>query len=217
MKVESYLVSQAIHFIVPEGPEEFSSPIPAIRAIQDKYGFVQVPHTVEELDLKKGVNFLRGFFRGQVVEKLAIFENGLLCESRCDNSILDDFLTEFLQWANAQRFRGSPARLTGLRAYLSQMEVISNVKFERTFSKLNAFGDKVTGFLASYGQPASKYSVHGFRMHYDVTENTLLGAPEFIFERRAGSPFSSNKFFTSAPIKTAEHLELLESLETLLS
>jgi hypothetical protein len=216
MKVENYLVNQAIHFIVPEGPED-SSPIPAIRAIQDKYGFVQIPLRLEEMDLKQGVNFLRGFFRGQVLDKLALYENGLLCEARCDNSICDAFLTEFLQWANAQGFRAKPVNLTGVRAYLSQIEVTSNASFERIFSKLNDVGVGVTKMLASYGQPASEYKVRGFRMHYDVIENPALGAPEFVFERRSGAAFSSNTFFASAPIKTAEHLKMLESLEALLS
>ncbi len=162
-------------------------------------------------------DFLRGFFRDQVLEKLAIFENGLLCEGNCDNSVLDEFLTEFVESTNAQGFRRKFVNLTGVKAYLSQMEVTSSANFERTFSKLNSIGPAVGASLSSYGQKASEYTFRSFRMHYDVTVNTTLGAPEFIFERRSGSAFSSKAFFASAPVRTEEHLKMLSSLEALLS
>jgi hypothetical protein len=42
-------------------------------------------------------------------------------------------------------------------------------------------------------------------------------APEFVFERRAGEAYSSNVYFSSAPLQTKDHLKLLDSLELLLS
>lgn len=36
---------------------------------------------------------------------------------------------------------------------------------------------------------------------------------DFIIERRAGEPYSENRYFSSAPLRTAEHLALLEEFE----
>lgn len=36
---------------------------------------------------------------------------------------------------------------------------------------------------------------------------------DFLIERRSGSPYSENRFFCSAPMRTADHLELLERIE----
>lgn len=217
MKIQNFLLNQAIHFIVPEEPKEFLSPIPTIRAIQDKYGFAQVPQRLDEMDLKKGVHFYRGFFNRKIIDKLSIFENGLLCEGNFNNEILDEFLTEFLQWANTLGYARQFVNLTGVKAYLSQMEITFSANFEKNFSKLSFIGDAMKELLTGYGQVANEFRLRGFRMHYDVAENPALTAPEFILERRSTATFSSNTFFASAPIKTDDHLKMLDRLEAVLS
>jgi hypothetical protein len=39
----------------------------------------------------------------------------------------------------------------------------------------------------------------------------------FSLERKAGSPFKENIYFSAAPLQTAAHLELLQSIETTLA
>lgn len=81
MDLKSILTSQAIRFYEAAEPvAERRSPVPLIREIQDRYGFVQVPLTVADLDFSKGVTFLRGYFKGSIIDKLQVYENGVLCE-----------------------------------------------------------------------------------------------------------------------------------------
>jgi hypothetical protein len=37
--------------------------------------------------------------------------------------------------------------------------------------------------------------------------------PKFILERRAGIPFDKERYYSSAPIKTQDHITLLEEIE----
>lgn len=82
MDLHGYLANQAIRFIEGDNKtREKQSPVPFIKGFEERYGFVQIPRTVAEIDLKVGVNFLRGFFKGKVIDKLSIYENGVLCEA----------------------------------------------------------------------------------------------------------------------------------------
>ncbi|MGB9114379.1 hypothetical protein, partial [Bradyrhizobium sp.] len=40
-----------------------------------------------------------------------------------------------------------------------------------------------------------------------------LERSDFLLERRAGAPYEANRYFSSAPMKTADHIKLLESIE----
>ncbi|MGX1354546.1 hypothetical protein AB7M49_008171 [Bradyrhizobium elkanii] len=217
MKLKSILTSQAIRFYTYTGDEpviERRSPIPLIRGLQDKYGFVQVPLTVADLDFAKGVTFLRGYYKGHIIEKLALYENGLLCEAMTDNSICDEFVSEVLGWAaNEHKI---PLSETGVKAFVSQLEVTTDINPSSAFQKINPIGTQLARALISYGQTVPNYTVNGIRMHYDSADTPLPRPPEFIFERRAGQPYSTNEFFSSAPLTTKDHMHILVELEKLL-
>jgi hypothetical protein len=212
MQTKSIMTSQAIRFFADtEAVMDHRSPVPLIKGIQDQYGFVQVPMTLAELDFKNGVTFLRGYYQGKIIEKFQVYENGLLCEASADTDLADEFLSEVLGWA--LREHNLPVKETGVKAYISQLEVISTINLESKFSELNAVGKLLAGCLKRYGQPVSDYGVSGLRMHYDSIAAPIPRPPQFVFERRVGQQYSTNEFFTSGPLRTKDHLEVLESLE----
>ena len=214
MQAKSILTSQAIRFYANAEPmAERRSPVPLIRGLQDMYGFVQVPLTISDLDFTKGVNFLRGYYKGNIIDKLQIYENGLLCEAATDNSVCDEFMGEILNWAATEH--GIPVRETGVKAFISQVEVISDIDLGMAFSKIGAIGSLFAGALKSYGQPVPDYSFSGIRMHYDSITMPVPRPPEFVFERRAGQLYSTNEYFSSAPLRTKDHMYILDELEKL--
>jgi hypothetical protein len=50
-------------------------------------------------------------------------------------------------------------------------------------------------------------------MHYDSAAMPVPRPPEFSFERRAGVIYASNEYFSSAPLRTADHIRILHELE----
>ena len=214
MQIKSIMTSQAIRFYAEvEAVLERRSPVPMIRGLQDKYGFVEVPLTVAELDFTKGVTFLRGYYKGTIIEKLQIYQNGLLCEASADNSIGDEFMGEVLSWATTEH--KIPVRETGIKAFVSQLEVITSIDLTAVFPKIKAIGGLLAGALKSYGQPVPNFGINGIRMHYDSAAMPVPRPPEFIFERRAGQAYSTNEFFSSAPLRTKDHMHILSELEKL--
>ncbi|MCR6734370.1 MAG: hypothetical protein NVV83_09915 [Afipia sp.] len=120
MHLEKYLPGHAIRFIEVAEAERVQSPIPIINSLQERYGFVEVPRTVADLDFKTGVSFLRGYFKNKIIDKFQIYENGILCQAEQDNALCDDFLGEVLDWL-PQKF-DLPIKANKIRAYLSQVE-----------------------------------------------------------------------------------------------
>jgi hypothetical protein len=217
MQLNTFMASQAIRFIENDEVNYGKrSPVPFIRKFEDKYGFAQVPRTLAELDPKTGVSFFRGFYKDKVIDKFQIYENGLLCEAQEDNVLCDEFLDDVFDWL--PRFAGAPLVGITSRAYLSQMEVVFSGRLEEMVSGLTGIGALFAKALRGYGQVGvEEYKISGLRMHYDSVMTPMPRSPEFTLERRAGHPHSSNVYFTSAPLQTKDHLEIIERLEKILT
>ena len=59
------------------------------------------------------------------------------------------------------------------------------------------------------------YQNYGLALSADQTRNPALGPIPFRFERKEGIEFSRHQFHTTAPLKTKQHLKILERLEQL--
>jgi hypothetical protein len=57
----------------------------------------------------------------------------------------------------------------------------------------------------------------------DITQSTPLQSldefknVDFLIERRAGEPYSKNRYFSSAPLRTIDHVRVLEQIEKSIS
>jgi hypothetical protein len=216
MEFKSFLANQAIRY-VEDNKAEYApqSPVPFIRRFEELYGFAQVPRTLAELDFKAGVTFLRGYFKGKIIDKLQIYENGMLCEARESNALCDEFLGEIFDWL--PKIIDRPVKQKNTKAYISQMEVTTSVDMMTVFNKLSDVGRLIAVLLESYGQESDAYIASGFKMHYDTLGKPFPRGLEFVFERRANEPFDKNVYFTSAPLRTDDHLKVLAAIETAFS
>ena len=190
--------------------------MPLVNWLQEKYGFVQVPRTLAELNLQTGVNFFHGYYEGRVIDKFSIYNNGVLLEAKQDTSYGDRFLDEVLSLA-ASQFDIHTAQIG--RAYLSQVEVHLPISVGAAFEKFSEIGKMISNFLKQYNLPqAEDYQFSGMKMHYDQTGRQPPNPSDFIFERRSAEPYANNVYFSSAPLRTVDHLQVLEVFEqTLIS
>jgi hypothetical protein len=213
MQIKGFLASQAIRFFAqaPEPVADRRSPIPMIRGLQDLYGFVQVPTTIADMDFTKGVSFYQGYFKGAVIDKFQIYENGVLCEARANNHICDEFISEVIEWATSEH--DIPVRQSGAKAFVSQLEVVSPIDLDKHLSMISSIGALIFEAVKSYGQAVAQYHMSGIKLHYDTMSTPIPRPPEFTFERRAGQAYSTSEFFTSAPLQTADHMRVLDHLE----
>jgi hypothetical protein len=80
--------------------------------------------------------------------------------------------------------------------------------------KFSGISDAINTFRTGMPVSTIKRLVFG---HGPIAETNdpliAVESADFLIERRTGSPYEANRFFSSAPLQTIEHLELLERIE----
>lgn len=194
----------------------------AVKAVQEKYGFLQGPTTLQEFDSSKGVTFLHGTFappkprlpkgKGQnriVIDRFQIYTNGVLVETKGFTEDADQFLDDVTQWAMEEFGITIHPNIPIRKAYLTNLEVefpgaeLPNFPLQKTLE----------GFLIGYGQTPSQFSTAGLTFHCDLTHVQPPLPTAFQIIRREGVPYSSNLYYSTAPLSTQDHLLLLEDLD----
>jgi hypothetical protein len=209
MKLEKVIFGQAIQFIEAGEAKGRRSPVPLIRELQDRYGFVEVPRKVADLNFDAGVSFLQGYFRDIMIDKFQVYNNGLLCEAAADNQQCADFLDEIMSWA-PQHFN-IPVK-PRMKAFQSKIEVTSTKDIRNTFAKFADVGSLIGRMLEGYGLQSPPYVAAGLVLQHEPQPN-IASNPNFEFAWRAERPFEDRIYYSSAPLRTQDHLQVLNLLE----
>lgn len=212
MKLQTVIHGQAIQFIDADAGARKVSPVPWINAMQDRYGFVQVPRTVTELDFSVGANFLQGYYKDTIIDSFKVYNNGLSCEAAADNQICLEFLDEVFEWVPKEF--GFPITRREMRAFGSKIEVVSEKDLDVAFKKYAEVGGLITNTLKGYGLEALPYSLAGIILQHEPKAEGF-GNPSFEFARRKDHPFDAGIYYSSAPLRTTDHMRVLDLLETI--
>lgn len=220
MKISKYLVSYVVRFVMEETPG--SPPTmyigDLVNALKDRYRFLQVPTKIEEFDLQKGIEFIHGIFeKDQVIRKLRIHNNGIFCEAVLSTEVISDFIEDVFNWARQEIGMKLEDAVDPNQFFSSHLEVETDISLATAFSKFSLIGDKLTTLVASYGQQVPSFEATTLAFQCDLSKVQNISPEMFTFERRAQKPFDSGLFYSAAPLKTADHLELLNELEGILA
>lgn len=193
----------------------------SVRAVQERYRFLQGPKTLEEFDASKGISFQHGTFTlpksylskeksrdHVVIDRFQVYTNGLLVETRGFTEEGDLFLDDVIQWASQQFAVAIYPGVPVTRAYLTNLEI----EFPDAEFPSFPFTKTLDAFLKSYGQPSGAFSAVGFNFHCDFLQMPPPVPSAFQISRREGVPYTSNLYLSSAPLSTRDHLTLLEEV-----
>jgi hypothetical protein len=213
MQLENVLFGRAIRLLpISEWGRGRLYGIHLVRACENRYGFWRGPREVEEFDLAKGVTFLHGYFQERIViERLQVFNNGLMVEVNGDTDECDKFLDDFLEWLKKDIGVQTIQQPSAPRFYYSNMEVTCSFSLAEKLPQLGRIGQEITKKLREYGQAAAS-DVELVSIGYGTAGET----PTFRFERKEGAPEARRMYFCAAPLRTKDHLDLLEELELIL-
>jgi hypothetical protein len=212
MELRKVIFGQAVQFVETGEPQGRRSPVPLIREMQDRYGFVEVPRRVVDLDFTAGVTFLQGYFRDIMIDKFQVYNNGLLCEAAADNHQCAEFLDEILDWAPPHFNVPVTKRM---KAFQSKLEISSTKDIRATFAKFAEIGDSLARLLVGYGLHSPPYVAAGLVMQHEPQKD-IPSNPNFEFTWRTDEPFEARVYYSSAPLRTKDHMEVLNLLEGLL-
>ena len=98
--------------------------------------------------------------------------------------------------------------------YLSELNVRFDQPLEKLNPKLAQFASKLSAMCKDV--IAKPFEAGGLSFLTDVT-HSVYKVPPFAIERKVNAPFNENRFYTKAPLQTAQHIEMLTELETILA
>lgn len=221
MKLISILLGQSIQLIKANPPTGGIYMPDAVKALQQRYRFVQIPTTLNEFDPSKGITFNHGKFvlkkslgpKEIVIDTFQIFNNGVLVNTTSYAEDADVFLDDVIKWTvetfGSEIYPDQPIK----KLYTSQVEVMLDNQPGIYLPKSNIIGKEIVDLLNGYGHKSLPFEVSSLTMHFDITQMKIPTVGPFVLSRREGHPYSSNIFFSQAPLKTSDHLALLKKLE----
>jgi hypothetical protein len=212
MRVNSTIFGQTIRILkisAPGGGTVYG--LNLAKLCEARYGFLQGPRELKDFNATEGITFYHGYFQNRIViDRFQVFTSGFLAEAKVDTDELDAFLDDIIQWLQQQGGAQIEQDPKASRFYTSQMEVQSDVLLENAFGEFRGLGHEIANLLRGYNQATPDYSMTGFML------GPGPGATwSFRFERREGQ--APGVYFSTAPLRTRDHIPLLNSLETVLS
>lgn len=220
MKVSKYLMSNVVRLVKDEYPDSqrkfYIGDI--ANALRDRYRFLQVPTKIEEFNLQQGVEFIHGVFKeDQIIGKFKVYNNGVYCEAELPTEVISEFIEDVFDWARQEIGMTIEDTDAPNQFFISNLEVESKASLAPAFSKLSTICERLTSLLVSYGQEVPPFETTHLAFHCDISKVESVKPTMFSFEHRVETPFDSGLFFAAAPLKTADHLILLDELESILA
>jgi hypothetical protein len=185
-----------------------------VRGIAERYAFSVVPTNYEIL-MKEGAKYKGGRLvtEGRTIEikDLGFFNDGALAIAwnTQDSELV---LNDVIMWATQNfSFREPLTKLP--RRFTSSVVVEFGAELDRAmaaFDELKEDFSSATGI--NYGLNVD-IETSRVALSADPSKLPPLTTVEFTIERRAGQPFSENRYFSVATLPTTSHLSLLEAFE----
>lgn len=180
----------------------------------DSYKFKKFPLPNEKLDEVKGIKFTEGEFKNKedeaiIILDFTIFQDGFNVDSRSSTNDSDDFLREVLTKAHDEFNLTNYEEVIKKKLYLSQMFVST----EKSMTLLNPKLKEVYKYLSENVVGFEKTSFELGTLSFWPDQKPTTNPAPFTLERQVGVPFPQKRYFSTAPLQTEKHWELLNMLE----
>lgn len=216
MEIRKIIGAQAVRLIpVTETDQKPTSFARFLKGLEQKYCFLQVPNTLAEFNPQSGIAFHKGLFEDQLIERFVVYNKGLLCGTGADSDLCDGFLDDVQTWGESE-FGFSPNSKKGKSdSYESHLEVHIDDNLAMAFQAYSGIGQSIWECLKSYGHSPAMFEVSGITLHTDVIQlpDAALHPIQFRLERRANNAYFANIYYAQAPLRTQDHVAVLQELE----
>jgi len=183
-----------------------------VAKLVEKCRFQKYPQTIQDFDEQKGVEFLSGVWDRVNVEKLTIYTNGILLDTRVSTAISEGVLAEALDWAKQFGIKYE-AGMIKRRGYLSSFTFHSDVPLLGATQATSKLAQSVTQITQGRMNLNVMYEPSRLDFDFERTLTQQIPIAPLTIQRRATTPFSENKYFTEAPLRSEEHFQLIEQFE----
>lgn len=193
--------------------------LPLARAMGElikRYGFAGFPTNVQQLEASR-VEFRQGVFNDVGIESLSIYGDGIVVTSKSPTDILDAFLADVTEWMESAFGLKRVETHDINRAYESGLLVRSEAKLLGALEALAPIQEMIAKSVKAAMGLEAKLEPFGIAFAVDQTLIAGMKPNPFRLERRAGVGFDTNYYVSQAPMRTVDHIKLLERLEKLVA
>jgi hypothetical protein len=193
--------------------------MPIARAMGElvkRYSFAGFPKSVQELEDSK-VEFRQGVFGDVGIESFAIYGDGVVIKSKASTDVLDAFLVDVTEWMESAFGLRRVETHTINRTYESNVLVRSDAKLLKAIDAIAPIREMIVKAVKSSMDTDIQFEPFGIALAADHGLIPGLKPSTFRLERRAGLAFDTNLYVSQAPVRTSDHLKILERLEKLVS
>ena len=187
-----------------------------IEWLRKNYHFLKYPASIPDFNQSsEGLTLTQGAFEasnGLISVDLNIYRDGLVADTRSSTKDTDAFIEDVLRLAVNDFGLVYHPGMIRRKLYLSELSVSPQYPLNRLNPRLQAFADRITSMLGN--EPNTQFEPAGISFLPDPSFPNRHS--HFIFERKADAPFSEHRYYSRAPLHTADHLKLLEEFEDLL-
>ncbi|WP_419906868.1 hypothetical protein [Hoeflea sp.] len=214
MRLLSIVLSQITVLFNTTRPEGQEYRPHVARELVDRYAFADAPQSFSDLNAER-VEFRHGLFQNSAIESLEIYNDGVVVKARSDTDIIDAFLTDLRQWAEEEIGLTFTVNRTINRMYDSRLIIEADPKIIGPLSVMTDLESQIRAMVSENTGLDTEYYSAGFVLAPDQVLLSSLRPTVFRVERWFDSEFQLNKFVCIAPLRTQQHIRLLESLEGL--
>jgi len=184
-------------------------------AFIERYDFRKYPEKPDEFDEGKGITFELGRWQDAVINRLVLYNNGILVDTMSSTDNAEAMLKDALIWA-AESF-GLTYRpdMLNRKVYLSELMFRSEVPLESLNPALKGLCARLSSYMSEQENTPLAFEPVGIVFGFDTLKLKTTPAALRI-ERVIDTPFSEMKYFSVAPLPTAEHIKFLEDFEAAL-
>ena len=189
-----------------------------INKTADRYNFVRGPDlniSRQERD-KIGLRFETGSSKINdeliSIGEFTIHGDGvvIVAKTTIEAEIFWDDLVKWMRLEN--HFRDFT--VTPVRRFISQIVVEFSVPLSTIIPIYSALANAVSAKLSEIYDAPIPINFSGLDMSFDkVGSKSAMIVPDFKIERRAGIAFDRERYYCSAPLRTSDHVEILELIE----
>lgn len=189
----------------------------AISKIQQRYEFLKTPDPgmTREEAAKAGYKFGTGQIplkgKKNVVVEFAIYTDGIVADARNSETaeiFLDDVIHYMQSEFEFRQFNTEPKKY-----FWNQLIV----EFEKPLGKLFPSLEKISGAISRYLNIDTSMNLARFDLQAEKGAADSTGpSPKLVLERRIGVPFKNERYYSSAPLRTRDHVAVLEEIERLI-
>ena len=189
--------------------------LPHIAAqLAERYRFGGAPHSFADLGGSK-VEFKHGLFEGSAIDILDVYNDGIIVSSRSDSDFIDKFTDDLSLWLKTTHGLSVIETHAVNKMYESTLLIESEQDILKPLNEFASIARMIESALRDSSGLEIHYENFGISLSADQSHNPFLKPVSFRFERKEGIEFSRNQFFTVAPLKTKQHVKVLEQLEQL--